>query len=62
MSEGLEIKIARLKAGLKQYDLAARLGIRAPALSEMESDRRPIPPEVAARIRDALDETRKVET
>ena len=62
MSDGLEIKIARLKAGVKQYDLAARLGIRAPALSEMESDRRPLSPEMAARIREALDETGKVET
>ncbi len=62
MSEGLEIKIARLRAGLKQYDLAGRLGIRATALSEMEADRRPIPPEVAELIEKVLNEAQKVNT
>ena len=38
--KGLDIKIARLKAGLHQYDVAARLGIPPSRLSEIESGRR----------------------
>ena len=38
--KGLDIKIARLKAGFRQYDVAARLGIPPSRLSEIESGRR----------------------
>lgn len=38
--KGLDIKIARLKAGLRQYDVAAQLSIPPSRLSEIESGRR----------------------
>lgn len=52
---GLYIKIARLKAGLRQYDLAARLGIPPSRLSEIESGRRKPAPEIIRQILKILD-------
>lgn len=43
---GVDIKIARLKAGLLQYVLAAKLGIPPSRLSEIESGRRHPTPEI----------------
>lgn len=59
INKGVELKIARIKAGLKQYELAAILKIGATKLSEMESGRRAIPPEVLEKIRQILNETQK---
>ncbi len=42
---GLELKIARLRAGLKQYELAARVGIPPTQLCEIEMGRRELPPD-----------------
>ena len=53
---GLDIKIARLKAGLGQYDLAARLGIPPSRLSEIESGRRKPAPEIVEQLFKILDE------
>ena len=40
--EGVEIKIARIRAGLRQYDVAQSVGILASRLSEIETGgRRP---------------------
>ena len=47
---GLDIKIAGLKAGLRQYDLAAILGIPPSRLSEIESGRRKPAPEIVRQI------------
>ena len=47
---GLELKIARLKIGLHQYDVAAKLGIPASRLSEIESGRRQPSPELHERL------------
>jgi len=47
---GLEVKIARLRAGFRQYDLAARLGIPQSRLSEIESGRRKPSPEIVGRL------------
>ncbi len=49
-NKGLELKIARLRAGFKQYELAARVGIAPTQLCEMETGRREIPPELLERI------------
>jgi transcriptional regulator with XRE-family HTH domain len=38
--KGLELKIARFRAGLKQYELAAKVGIGPSELSEIETGRR----------------------
>ena len=56
--EGLELKIARLRAGIKQYELAARVGIGATQLSEIEQGRRPITPELREKIKKVLNEVR----
>jgi len=56
---GLDIKIARLKAGLRQYDLAARLGIPPSRLSEIESGRRKPAPEIMRQIHKILDECKQ---
>lgn len=52
--KGLDIKIMRLKAGLRQYDVAARVGIPPNRLSEIESGRRQPPPEILQRILDII--------
>jgi transcriptional regulator with XRE-family HTH domain len=48
--KGMEIKIARLRSGYRQYDLAARLGIPPSRLSEIETGRRKVSPEIVERI------------
>ncbi len=57
--KGLDIKIARLKAGLHQYDLAARLGIAPSRLSEIESGRRKAAPEIVEQLFKILDERKQ---
>jgi len=49
-ANGLDIKIARIKAGIRQYDLAARLGIHPSRLSEIESGRRKPSPETLEQL------------
>ena len=53
---GTEIKIARIRAGLKQYELAQRAGVREVELSLIENNRRQPSPEKLARIIGALPE------
>ncbi len=48
--KGLDIKIARLKAGFRQYDVAAQLGIPPSRLSEIESGRRQPSDELLKRL------------
>jgi len=52
--DGIDIRIARIRAGLKQYELAERAGIREPELSMIETGRKQPSPEMAARIENAL--------
>ena len=56
--EGLELKTARLRPGIKQYELAARVGIGATQLSELEQGRHPLTPELREKIKKVLDEVR----
>ena len=49
-NKGLELKIARLRAGLKQYELAAKVGIAPTQLCEIETGRRELSPELLERI------------
>ncbi len=49
-NDGVQIKIARIRAGLRQYEVAARVGILANRLSEIESGRRRPSPELLERI------------
>ncbi len=55
--EGIDIRIARIRAGLKLYKLAHRAGIREPELSMIETGRKRPSPEKAARIAEALSTT-----
>lgn len=52
--QGIDIRIARIRAGMKQYELAQRAGIREPELSMIETGRKRPSPEKAARIENAL--------
>jgi transcriptional regulator with XRE-family HTH domain len=52
---GLELKLKRIKAGLKQYEVAAQVGISANRLCEIELGRRKGPPDLLARINEALE-------
>lgn len=46
----LDLKIARIKAGLKQYKVAARVGIGPTQLCEIEMGRREPSPQLLERI------------
>ena len=48
--EGVEIKIARIRAGLRQYEVATSVGILPNRLSEIEAGRRRPSPELLQRI------------
>jgi transcriptional regulator with XRE-family HTH domain len=52
--DGIEIKIARIRAGVRAYELAHRVGMSESALSRIETGRKQPSPELAARITDAL--------
>lgn len=50
VNKGLQLKILRLKAGIRQYELAARLAIHPSKLSEIESGRRTPSPDLLERL------------
>jgi len=60
-SQGLELKIARLRAGLKQYQLASEVGIASTQLSEIETGRREVSPEVLERILGVIKSNKEAE-
>lgn len=47
---GIEFKIARIRAGYRQYEIAAQLGIHPCQLSEIESGRKKPSEEVVQRL------------
>ena len=57
-NKGLELKIARLRAGLKQYELAAKVGIAPTQLCEIETGRRELPPDLLQRILRVINSSR----
>lgn len=57
-NKGLEVKIARLRAGLKQYELAAKVGIAPTQLCEIETGRRELPPDLLQRILRVINSSR----
>ena len=59
--KGLDFKIARLKAGNRQYEVAARLGIHPSQLSEIESGRRNPSPELLERLVEILSQGKDIE-
>jgi transcriptional regulator with XRE-family HTH domain len=55
---GVELKIARIRVGLKQYELAARVGITQTKLSEIECGRLQPSPELLQRLLENVEELR----
>jgi transcriptional regulator with XRE-family HTH domain len=47
---GLRIKIARLRVGLKQWELAQRIGMSGTELSRIESGAKTARPEILERL------------
>jgi transcriptional regulator with XRE-family HTH domain len=52
--DGIEIKIARIRAGVRGYELAQRIGMSESMLSRIETGRKQPTNEVLARITEAL--------
>ena len=53
---GLDLKILRIRAGLKQLEVAQKVGMHPTALSLIENGWRPLTPELAERIIAAIEE------
>jgi len=56
---GIDIRIARIRSGMKQYQLAGLLGIPQTTLSQIEAGKRTIAPEFLAKIMQFLDNTKE---
>ncbi len=54
MTQGQEIKAARIELGIKAKDLAATLGITPEHLSRVENDHRPVTVMFALAVAEAL--------
>jgi len=57
-----ELHLLRLKAGLRQYELAQLLGVPQTILCDLERGRRPLTSEWESRIKEALRKREKVMT
>lgn len=58
--KGIDLKIKRIEAGVKQWVLAHRMGMPNWALSELENRRQEqVPEAIATKALEALDELRK---
>ena len=55
MTAGRRLRVLRVAAGLKGWELAARAGVPPSRISELENDRRPGTPREWERLRAALD-------
>ena len=53
-TRGIDLKIMRIRAGLLQYEVAAKLGISPSRLSGIERGRVESSPELAERIQEAI--------
>ena len=54
--QAIDLKITRIRAGIKQWELASKMGINQNRLSQFELGRYPTTPEIEARIMRAIDE------
>ncbi len=54
LTSGLDVVVARRRAGLKQYELAQLLSISPTILCDVEHDRRELTPELVELIVQAL--------
>jgi transcriptional regulator with XRE-family HTH domain len=48
--QGIDIRIARIKAGLKQYQVAAQVGVPQTIICEIETGKRAVSPDLLRRI------------
>ena len=55
ITSGLDVLVARRRAGLKQYQLAQRLSISPTILCDLEHDRRDLTEDMAEQIVQALE-------
>jgi DNA-binding transcriptional regulator YiaG len=53
--EGIDLKLLRIRAGLRQYRVAQELGIPPSLLCDWENGRRPVPSRQGQRILSAID-------
>jgi transcriptional regulator with XRE-family HTH domain len=51
----MDLKLLRVRAGLRQYRVAQELGIPPTILCEWENERRPIPAAQVSRVLEAID-------
>jgi transcriptional regulator with XRE-family HTH domain len=51
---GIDLKVLRIRSGVRQYDLAARLGMNPSRLSLVENGRVPLDPDLASRAASML--------
>jgi transcriptional regulator with XRE-family HTH domain len=56
MTPGRRLRVLRVAAGLKVWQLAARAGVPQGRISELENDRRPGTPAEWERLRTALEQ------
>ncbi len=52
---GMQLKLLRVRAGVRQYRVAQELGVPASTLCDWENGRRPLSARTAARIEQAID-------
>ena len=52
--DGIDLVALRLRAGLRQFELAARLGVTQTMVCDLERGRRTITPEIEQQIRTVL--------
>lgn len=55
---GKQLKLFRICVGLRQYEVASRIGIPATKLCEIEAGRREAPPDLVAQILETIKEAR----
>lgn len=53
---GIDIRIARINSGLKQYEVAARVGVPQTILCEIETGKRAVSPELLKRVLAVFDD------
>ena len=56
--EKFDLVLLRLKAGLKQYELAQLLSVPATIICDLERGRRPITPEIEKRVAEAIEQAK----
>ena len=53
---GLDVKIARFSVGIKQYQLAALIGIPQSTLCKIEMEKQSLQPQLVSKILESLSE------